>query len=95
MWDYNPEDEVLLAVGVSEAVDSSSLRETRCFITNRAMCLISPGAPWINLLSQMKVLLLLLQKHGSLDARFLMLNFPTNPPGTASPEASGHQAICM
>ena len=81
--DYNPEDEVLVTVGVSEAVDLA-LRallnpETRCFyhqpcyVSYHPSAILAHGQP-IAVPTQsdegFASTSLLLQKHGSLDARF-------------------------
>ena len=81
--DYNPEDEVLVTVGVSEAVDlalrallnpgDKVLYHQPCYVSYHPSAILAHGLP-IAVPTQsdegLPSTLLLLQMHGSLDARF-------------------------
>ncbi|HTD85332.1 MAG TPA: aminotransferase class I/II-fold pyridoxal phosphate-dependent enzyme [Candidatus Binatia bacterium] len=92
--DYNPDDEVLITVGVSEALDlalralinpgDEVLYHEPCYVSYRATILFAHGVPLAietNSKNGFRLTRAMLESKVTPRTKVLMLNFPNNPTG--------------
>ncbi len=92
--DYNPENEVLITVGVSEALDlalrallnpgDEVLYHEPCYVSYRATILFAHGVPLAvetNAQNGFRLTRAMLEARATPRTKVLMLNFPNNPTG--------------
>src|SRR5258707_1320932 len=91
---YNPEDEILITVGVSEALDlalrallnpgDEVLYHEPCYVSYRATIIFAHGKPWpveTRAENGFRLTRAMLEAKATPRTKVLMLNFPNNPTG--------------
>lgn len=101
---YDPEREILVTVGVSEAMDLAAravinpgdvvLYHEPCYVSYRPLIVFAHGQPLAvqtNPSDGFRLMRKLLEERATADARVLIANFPNNPTGAALTEREARE----